>query len=349
MDPIPSVNRIFSLLIQEERQRDIGANSSTEPVLAFNIRANQNNQTAPNQFSNFKNVKKDSPYCTYCKRTGHTQDKCYRLHGFPPGYKTQNHRASYNSENCVNVITETQNVQVASSPVNEVVTGLTNDQCQQLIALLSGQLDSVNAITTSHSIQTGNLYVLSLSSGFFQSNVWVLDSGATKHVCNNLELFTDIKEISNTRIQLPNQSFIQVHQIGDIKVDEKLFLKEVLFVPQFKLNLIYVTMLTEHDNDLMVELYYNHAMIRQIKSKNVIGKGNVEAGLYILQEQTTSITVNAVVTFQRWHDRLGHPSAHKIKSLDSVLLLNKDHNTNTCCICPLAKQKRLPFVSENNV
>lgn len=152
MDPIPSVNRIFSLLIQEERQRDIGANSSTEPVLAFNIRANQNNQTAPNRFSNFKNVKKDSPYCTHCKRTGHTQDKCYRLHGFPPGYKTQNHRASSNSENRVNAITETQNVQVASSPANEVVTGLTNDQCQQLIALLSGQLASVNAVTTSHSI-----------------------------------------------------------------------------------------------------------------------------------------------------------------------------------------------------
>lgn len=176
-----------------------------------------------------------------------------------------------------------------------------------------------------------------------------MDSGATRHVCNNIELFTNIKEISNTRIRLPNQSLIQVHQIGDIKVNEKLFLKEVLFVPQFELNLIFVTMLTEHDNDLMVELYYNHAMIRQIKSKNVIGKGNVEAGLYILQEQTTSIRVNAAVTFQRWHDRLGHPSAHKIKSLDSVLLLNKDHNKNTCCICPLAKQKRLPFVSENNM
>lgn len=42
-------------------------------------------------------------------------------------------------------------------------------------------------------------------------------------------------------------------------------------------------MLTDNNKQLMVELYYNHVMIRQIKTKNVIGKGDVQAGLYILQ------------------------------------------------------------------
>ncbi|CAL1376874.1 unnamed protein product [Linum trigynum] len=26
-------------------------------------------------------------YCTHCHSYGHTVDKCYKLHGFPPGYK----------------------------------------------------------------------------------------------------------------------------------------------------------------------------------------------------------------------------------------------------------------------
>lgn len=28
------------------------------------------------------------PVCTHCWKMGHTVQKCYKLHGFPPGYKT---------------------------------------------------------------------------------------------------------------------------------------------------------------------------------------------------------------------------------------------------------------------
>ena len=30
------------------------------------------------------------PTCTYCGKTGHTVDKCYKKHGFPPGFKFNN-------------------------------------------------------------------------------------------------------------------------------------------------------------------------------------------------------------------------------------------------------------------
>lgn len=28
-----------------------------------------------------------SAYCTYCNMPGHTVDRCYKKHGYPPGYK----------------------------------------------------------------------------------------------------------------------------------------------------------------------------------------------------------------------------------------------------------------------
>lgn len=85
MDPILAANKIFSLVIQEERQCNIG-NSQTS-TLTFNIHTsnngnNNNNNKArynSNQ-SNNKSFKKDSPFGMHCKKTGHTQDKCYRLH-----------------------------------------------------------------------------------------------------------------------------------------------------------------------------------------------------------------------------------------------------------------------------
>ena len=50
-----------------------------------------------------------------------------------------------------------------------------------------------------------------------------------------------------------------------------------------------------------------------------------------------------------WHCRLGHVSSsrfHSLKQIDSAITL--DH-TNVCDICPLAKQRRLPFsVSQSN-
>ena len=33
------------------------------------------------------NGKKERPVCTYCGFTRHIADKCYKLHGYPPGYK----------------------------------------------------------------------------------------------------------------------------------------------------------------------------------------------------------------------------------------------------------------------
>ena len=35
------------------------------------------------------NSKKERSVCTYCGIVGHVADKCYKLHGYPLGYKHQ--------------------------------------------------------------------------------------------------------------------------------------------------------------------------------------------------------------------------------------------------------------------
>ena len=46
------------------------------------------NLTTFNRGSNGKG--KERLLCTHCGKLGHTIDKCYKLHGFPPGYKFKN-------------------------------------------------------------------------------------------------------------------------------------------------------------------------------------------------------------------------------------------------------------------
>ena len=80
MDPLPSVNKTHSLFIQEEMQRS-GTNS---------VRVESTILATKSSGNNFKG--KERPICTHCGKMGHTVDKCYKLHGFPPGFKFKNNK-----------------------------------------------------------------------------------------------------------------------------------------------------------------------------------------------------------------------------------------------------------------
>lgn len=69
--PLPSIIQVYRILLQEESLREIhsrlsGFHQSKRPVF---------------------DTKKSTLTCTYCKKTGHTVDKCYKLIGFPADFK----------------------------------------------------------------------------------------------------------------------------------------------------------------------------------------------------------------------------------------------------------------------
>ncbi|KAL4620176.1 hypothetical protein ACB092_06G135000, partial [Castanea dentata] len=81
MEPTPSIDKAFSLVIQEERQRSLGFNlgSSVEST-TLAVR----NLGSSNASKNFKgNTGKGRPMCSYCGKLGHIKEKCYKLVGFP--------------------------------------------------------------------------------------------------------------------------------------------------------------------------------------------------------------------------------------------------------------------------
>lgn len=79
LDSFPALSNIFSSVIQEERQKGIGIvpGSVIAPISESPEYVN-----AAQGYSRGK----DKLFCTHCQRTNHTVDKCYQLHGFPPGF-----------------------------------------------------------------------------------------------------------------------------------------------------------------------------------------------------------------------------------------------------------------------
>lgn len=63
--------------------------------------------------------------------------------------------------------------------------------------------------------------------------------------------------------------------------------------------------------------------------------------------QDSNVLINNI-TSQTWHNRLGHLSFKRLESLKNKLSYTSYNKNMPCCICPLAKQHRLPFVSHNH-
>ena len=124
--------------------------------------------------------------------------------------------------------------------------------------------------------------------------------------------------------------------VGTIKLSSHITLTNVLCVPSFSLNLIFVSALT-HSQPLCVVFLSTHCFILALTCWNTIGMGKMHDGLYLLQGSSLSkaskslddfllknklssftaffSSVSHASLYSLWHSRLGHPSDMKIHSL----------------------------------
>ncbi|PHU24426.1 hypothetical protein BC332_09533 [Capsicum chinense] len=89
MKPLPSISFAYGLLLNDEKQRQVSTNSfisfSSGPA-SLNVGVVRNS-TFPSKvnFDSFNS--KISLICKYCKKPGHSIDKCYKLYNFSPDFK----------------------------------------------------------------------------------------------------------------------------------------------------------------------------------------------------------------------------------------------------------------------
>ena len=78
---------------------------------------------------------------------------------------------------------------------------------------------------------------------------WVIDSGATDHICHDIKQFSKITSLHRNihHITIPNGKRIIVHNVGEVQLTKDILLKNVFYIPSFHFNLIFVPQLV---NDL---------------------------------------------------------------------------------------------------
>ncbi|KAL3640704.1 hypothetical protein CASFOL_015672 [Castilleja foliolosa] len=151
---------------------------------------------------------------------------------------------------------------------------------------------------------------------------WVLDSGATFHMCPNKKLFEELIESDGGKVVLGNDGVCTIKGTGSIRFKlcsgEERILTSVCYVPDLRRNLISVGML----DDLGFEIKASQGRIKILKGSMIILRGIKKNGIYILEGNAIVGSMNVAKTdvTKLWHLRLGHISEEGLQDLP----LNKD-------------------------
>lgn len=91
LKPIPSIEEAFNMVAQDERQKLLRSSLKPDSVV-FQASAQAQPQYSESMDSaSFAAAvayrQKQRPVCTHCGLAGHIVQKCFKLHGYPPGHK----------------------------------------------------------------------------------------------------------------------------------------------------------------------------------------------------------------------------------------------------------------------
>jgi hypothetical protein len=333
IDPLPGINKVFSLVIQEERQREVAlsySNNLTMPV-AMPVEApvalvSKTDMSSQGKVYRQPNFRRERPTCTHCGLLGHVVEKCFKIHGYPTGYihgyKSNKNRTaagppshSYNPGHSAHQVEESSENNPAPS------LAITSEQCKQLLALIQPKMTHSFANQTSSTSTHDHIFSnfagnhLSSYSVFpscsqhsvfsashihimnnpSHSNVWIIDTGATDHMVSSISFLTTITAVVSKKVKLPNGSFAEVTHVGTVKISATFILTNVVCVPSFTFNLISASKLTKNHKCCLIFLA-GFCFIQNLLTWKTIGLGEEKSGLFHLIMQADHALHSASIT-----------------------------------------------------
>ena len=189
------------------------------------------------------------------------------------------------------------------------------------------------------------------------SNVkgWWIDTGATRHICGDKNLFSEYKHMDDgEKLYMGNSAASNVEGKGNVLLKftsgKVVTLTDVLHVPEIRKNLVSGPILSKKG----FKLVFESDRFILTKAGMYVGKGYLTEGLFKLNVLVTNTmnnnkntSVYIVDSFVLWHARLGHVNNRSIYRMVNLNLLPKfDVNIhNKCEICTESKFARQSFKS----
>lgn len=247
MDPLPPLNHVFSMVLQYERQNGLDEGDQNQVDI---------NAADGNRF--YKGKNSGGKVCTYCGKTWHTIESCFRKHSFPLASKPKGYGSAVNNITGDGDDPDEKLEGGYVSKKNSPVSGLANEECRTLLNLLQKTNIQRSTVADPQSVQVNQACVGSpipwlnegtdcaFSCSIVKGNqLWIMDSEVTGHICTSMDWFESYRKINHIPESLPNGSVVMAQLAGDVKFSDTLILRYALFLPEFNINLVSISKLTK--------------------------------------------------------------------------------------------------------
>ena len=172
-------------------------------------------------------------------------------------------------------------------------------------------------------------------------NSWILDSGATQHMCNNKSHFTNFESFT-TMITIADNTKITATGKGNVNINTKdgntFTLLDVLYVPQLASNLLSVCCAMKNPN---IKFNFTNGKCEIFFDQELIATARTEDSLLVLETCNSSAFTSKSTDVLTWHKRLGHVNEEYLKKE----LNSSDIGKFSCDTC--LKNKSTRIISRN--
>ncbi|XP_019235677.1 PREDICTED: uncharacterized protein LOC109216004 [Nicotiana attenuata] len=257
--PVLTVNQAYAVVVQEESQRELGLG------------------------------KKPGLICEHCGYKGHLKDNCYKIIGYPTDFKSKK-KGQFPAKSYANNVNGENDVTMNKQPQGNCMT---EDQYKHLVSLLTKSSVEGSSNNTAGSANMTSIKSL-LSNA--QSYDWIVDSGASHHITFCKEVLEKLRRVNrgnSSGVQIPTGGRSEIVHTGDATILEGQKIRNVLYVPDFKFNIISVSKLTR-DLCCSACFYPSFCVFQGLYYGRILGIGREDEGLYIIRGEEEEIVAGSV-------------------------------------------------------
>ncbi|GAU34891.1 hypothetical protein TSUD_144220 [Trifolium subterraneum] len=200
-DPLPSLNRVYATLIQEERVKTI-ARSKEERIEIVGLTVKTGGRMRE------RGDPKDKA-CSNCKQSGHEATGCFQLIGYPDWWGD---RPRHEAKGVARVKGQQQSQGRGRGMEvdNGGLIGLSAEQWQKLMEILNNQKGNNSEKMTG-------------------KEAWIIDTGASNHMTGNLRLLQELKNVQGCPVGLPDGQKVVATMEGTTVLEGGLKISNVLY------------------------------------------------------------------------------------------------------------------------
>lgn len=226
--------------------------------------------------------------------------------------------------------------------------GHQSDSCPSKSVLKrNSEIESVQSAKMERLNNMYSFVSLNENNPLFQN--WIIDSGASSHMCSDRNLFSDIQFGSFGDITIASGDKISAKGQGTVTLcvgltDKRLeiILLNVLYVPNLETNLMSVKKITEKGFSVNFSKYGCHLNGGGASHKI----GQYSNGVYELLQPKfhRAAAVRTTLCVHEWHRRLAHRHLGDVKKLsDTGIKFKSCKCSDLCDACIKGKMSRKPF------